>query len=229
MTAPLREARVLVIEDHALFAESVILALRLAGFNVRQLPLDEPGGPVAAAVRARPSIALVDLDLGGYGDGTELIEPLCGTGAAVIVVTASSDRVQWGECLHRGAVAVLSKNAPLDGLLAAVRQQEAGLPAMPRSVRESLLELWRRDGKEKQELRHRFAKLTPRERQVLGGLVSGHMVHEIAVADMVAEATVRTQVKAILSKLEVNSQLTAVALAHEIGWHPAEPRLPRAV
>ncbi len=70
MAAPPRETRVLVIEDHALFAESVILALRLAGFNVRQLPLNEPGGPVAAAVRARPSIALVDLDLGGYGDGT---------------------------------------------------------------------------------------------------------------------------------------------------------------
>ncbi len=103
------------------------------------------------------------------------------------------------------------------------------MPAMPRGLRESLLELWRRDGKEKHELRQRFAKLTPRERQVLGGLVSGHMVHEIAITDMVAEATVRTQVKAILSKLEVNSQLTAVALAHEIGWHAADPRLRRAV
>ena len=37
-----------------------------------------------------------------------------------------------------------------------------------------------------------------------------------------AEATVRTQVKSILAKLEVTSQLAAVGLAHRVGWKPPQ-------
>ena len=68
-------------------------------------------------------------------------------------------------------------------------------------------------------LRDRFARLTHREREVLGALVDGHGVHDIAASDVVSEATVRTQVKSILAKLEVSSQLAAVGLAHRMGWH----------
>jgi two-component system, NarL family, nitrate/nitrite response regulator NarL len=54
---------------------------------------------------------------------------------------------------------------------------------------------------------------------VLGHLMRGQTVHEIATTSFVSEATVRTQVKAILAKLEVSSQIAAVGLAHQIGWH----------
>jgi DNA-binding NarL/FixJ family response regulator len=60
--------------------------------------------------------------------------------------------------------------------------------------------------------------LTPRERQVLGRLIEGNSVRDIARANVVSEATVRTQVKSILGKLEVSSQLAAVGLAHQVGW-----------
>jgi DNA-binding NarL/FixJ family response regulator len=40
---------------------------------------------------------------------------------------------------------------------------------------------------------------------------------------VVSEATVRTQVKAILAKLQVTSQLAAVGLAHKVGWRPPIP------
>ena len=46
----------------------------------------------------------------------------------------------------------------------------------------------------------------------------GRAVREIAGLSVVSEATVRTQVKSILAKLEVSSQLAAVGMAHEIGW-----------
>ena len=57
-----------------------------------------------------------------------------------------------------------------------------------------------------------------RESEVLGHLMKGRAVREIAGLSVVSEATVRTQVKSILAKLEVSSQLAAVGLAHEIGW-----------
>ena len=46
----------------------------------------------------------------------------------------------------------------------------------------------------------------------------GRTVHEIAVIGVVSEATVRTQVKSILAKLQVTSQIAAVGLAHRLGW-----------
>ena len=49
--------------------------------------------------------------------------------------------------------------------------------------------------------------------------MDGSTVREIATTSVVSEATVRTQVKSILGKLEVSSQLAAVGLAHHVGWH----------
>ena len=48
--------------------------------------------------------------------------------------------------------------------------------------------------------------------------MQGRTVREIANLSVVSEATVRTQVKSILAKLEVSSQLAAVGLAHSVGW-----------
>ena len=57
-----------------------------------------------------------------------------------------------------------------------------------------------------------------REAEVLGQLMDGRQVRQIAETSVVSEATVRTQVKSILSKLEVTSQIGAVGLAHHAGW-----------
>ena len=136
-----------------------------------------------------------------------------------MVVTASVDRAQWGGCLHLGARTVLCKNAPLETMTSIVRRLFAGLPVLGRRARDDLLDEWRRSREADDVLRDRFARLTHREREVLGALVDGHGVHDIAASDVVSEATVRTQVKSILAKLEVSSQLAAVGLAHRMGWH----------
>ena len=56
---------------------------------------------------------------------------------------------------------------------------------------------------------------------MLGHLTEGHTVRDIARLSVVSEATVRTQVKSILAKLEVSSQLAAVGIAHAVGWRAA--------
>ena len=53
---------------------------------------------------------------------------------------------------------------------------------------------------------------------MLGALIEGRTVRAIATDSVVSEATVRTQVKSILGKLEVSSQLAAVGMANQIGW-----------
>jgi two-component system, NarL family, nitrate/nitrite response regulator NarL len=136
-----------------------------------------------------------------------------------VVVTASRDRSRWGECYFHGARRVLTKSQPLQEILSTVRRLNQGLSVLDRETREELLAEFHRDRQEHHEMRDRLHRLTPREREVLGQLTEGHTVRDIAKASVVSEATVRTQVKSILSKLEVSSQLAAVGIAHAVGWH----------
>ena len=216
------EQRVVIVEDHKLFAEAIDLALSVEGYDVRRVdvPADgySPGALVATIARQRPRVVLLDLDLGRFGDGLRLIEPVARSGANVVVVTGSNDLARWGDAVRSGARKVLSKSQPLRDILATVRRITAGLPVMDREEREELVGAWSRQRFESQGQRERLDLLTGREREVLGHLMKGRPVREIAGLSVVSEATVRTQVKSILAKLEVSSQLAAVGMAHEIGW-----------
>jgi DNA-binding NarL/FixJ family response regulator len=212
------------VEDHVLFAESLDLALSVEGYDVRRVDVPDSsasaGSFVERLVRLHPRIALLDLDLGGFGDGVRLIAPLARAGTDVVVVTASVERPRWGEAVRHGARATLSKAQPLNDILSVVRRISAGQQVMTHHEREQLLRSWQDERRQTHEIHERFGQLTARETQVLGHLMLGHTVHDIAAASVVSEATVRTQVKAILSKLHVSSQLAAVGLAHRIGWRP---------
>jgi DNA-binding NarL/FixJ family response regulator len=66
-----------------------------------------------------------------------------------------------------------------------------------------------------------FAALSRRERAVLAGLVAGETAEMIADRSYVSLSTVRTQIRAVLNKLGVKSQLAAVALARKSQWPEA--------
>jgi two-component system nitrate/nitrite response regulator NarL len=214
--------RVLIIDDHVLFAESLELALSLEGYDVRRLELPEEGGSMATlrslALRANPRTVILDLDLGRFGDGVNLISPLAHAHVNVVVVTASQELGRWGECMRLGARKVLTKSGALQQALSTVRRLHQGLPVTTREELESLLDAWSHQSRIDDDIRRRLDRLTPRERQVLEALIEGRTVRAISQDSVVSEATVRTQVKSILNKLEVSSQLAAVGMANQIGW-----------
>lgn len=216
--------RIVILEDHVLFAESLELALSVEGYDVLRVPIPEreqaPGALTNRVTRLRPRVALLDLDLGSFGDGEKLIEPLARAGVNVVVVTASVDRARWGEAVRWGARKVLSKSRPLNDILATVRRLNQGQQVMAPQEREELLAAWNEERAHLVEHHARLDRLTVRERVVLAHLMKGSTVREIAVESVVAEATVRTQVKSILAKLDVSSQLAAVGMAHHVGWRP---------
>lgn len=219
--------RVLIVEDHALFAESLDLALTLEGYDVRRFEPDEvqvsPTQLVRSVLRIAPRVVLLDLDLGGFGDAAQVIRPLAEAGMNVVVVSAAADPSRQGECLWLGARRVIPKTRPLNEISSVVRRLHLGLPVLTAHDRETLIATWREDRSGTQELTSRLARLTPREQQVLGMLMRGALVRDIARGSVVSEATVRTQVKAILAKLEVSSQISAVGLAHRVGWRAPAP------
>lgn len=222
---PLRpNSRVLIVEDHVLFAESLELALTMEGYDARRVGLPtctgSTGQLLASAIRLRPRIVLLDLDLGSFGDGVRLIHPLALSGANVVVVTAAADLSRWGQCLRYGARKVMAKTQPLNQILSVVRRIHQGLPVVDPGEREALLRQWEEHRLVVEDQRNRLESLTHRECEVLAHLSDGTPVRDIARLSVVSEATVRTQVKSILAKLGVTSQLAAVGLAHNAGWRP---------
>jgi DNA-binding NarL/FixJ family response regulator len=93
---------------------------------------------------------------------------------------------------------------------------------MAEAERLELLALLRRRRAEDTQLRAPFDRLTPREKQVLRAIAEGHNVETIAERWVVSRSTVRTQVRGILTKLEVSTQIAAVARARQAGWLDAE-------
>lgn len=223
---PTVEKRVTIVEDHQLLAESLSHALTLHGYDVRRPTVpDRPGASatfVYSITRARPRVVLLDLDLGAFGDALPLIEPIARAQCNVIVLTGATEQSRWGEALHRGARIVMSKTDPLNNILSMVRRVNDGLPVLSAADREELIAHWRNATAETADLRRRLKTLTAREATVLGQLMGGMAVRDIADASMLAEATVRSQVRSLLTKLGVSSQVAAIGMAYSVGWNPPQ-------
>ncbi|MGZ4447106.1 MAG: LuxR C-terminal-related transcriptional regulator [Nocardioides sp.] len=216
--------KVAIVEDHLLFAEALEVALTLEGHDVHRVPILDhavsTGHLLSSLLRMRPRLVLLDLDLGSTGNGARLVAPLTQAHIAVVVVTASIERARWGECVRYGARTVLPKSTPLNTILATIRLVGEGRPVLDRAVRESWLLSYHQEKHKIQAIRDRLETLTSREREVMAHLMAGRPVREIARSSYVSEATVRTQVKSILAKLDVSSQLAAVGAAHKAQWRP---------
>src|SRR3954451_1100983 len=93
--------RIVLLEDHVLFAESLELALTVEGYDVRRVVIPDrqqsAGALLSSVTRLHPRVALLDLDLGQFGTGEKLIAPMACAGINVVVVTASVDKARWGE------------------------------------------------------------------------------------------------------------------------------------
>jgi two-component system nitrate/nitrite response regulator NarL len=216
--------RVAIVEDHGLFAEALEVALGLEHHEVYRVPLADhtmtTGQLLTAVLRSDPGLVLLDLDLGAAGNGMRLVTPLTEAGVPVVVFTGNIDPARWGECLALGAVTVLPKTTPLATMLDTLRQIADDQPVLEPDVRDAWLTAYQQEEERSHATRDRLDSLTTREREVLAHLMAGHQVRDIAKSSSVAETTVRSQVKAILAKLNVTSQIGAVGAAYHAQWRP---------
>lgn len=112
-----QHGRVALIDNHVLFTDSLALALSRESYDVRTIPVPESPNAadelVAATLRLEPAVVLLEINLGRFGNGSRIIEPITSAGPAIVVVTASNDTTRWGEAIEAGAATVLSKDAKL--------------------------------------------------------------------------------------------------------------------
>ena len=210
------KVRVLLVEDHVTVRDAIASSFeREAGFEVV--------GRAASLAQARTileeagqhvEVAVVDLGLpDGYGG--DLIGELREKNpqAQVLVLSATTDRLEIARAVEAGAAGILNKMVHLDEVVEAVRRLRAGETLMPL---EEVVELLRFAGTERRqeyEVRQVIEKLTPREREVLQALAEGLDSERIAERLHISLRTLRNHISSILAKLGVHSQLQALVFA----------------
>jgi DNA-binding NarL/FixJ family response regulator len=212
---------VLVIDDHQLVGASLILALAGRGLRGHPCPVTTTAEILGTAEIFPPGLALLDLDLrthyrGGSIDELDLVVGLGARGWSVLLVSATTEERRIAAAIAAGAVGFVPKSAPLPELLDAVFRASSGREPFAPQERERWVQIDRCSRAADRRDRSRWRRLTSREREVLECLGRGERATAIAAQFVVSLTTVRAQIRSILTKLDVNSQLEAVALLHRV-------------
>ncbi len=173
---------------------------------------------VDLARRRRPDVVLMDVQMPGM-DGLEAARRILagGEGTPAVLMLTTFDRNEYVyEALRAGASGFLLKDVPPEQLLAAIRIVASGEALIAPTITKRLIEQFARTAPPFGGA-PRLDSLTARELEVLALIARGMSNGEIAADLVLSEATVKTHVKRILSKLEVRDRVQAVVLAYEAG------------
>ena len=217
--------RLVMIEDHELLAQSLQAALSAEDIRVVRVWSDDREKLLTQALEAAPGLLLLDYDLGpDIGTASGLIGPLREAGFDVVMLTGVTDTLTLAQCLEEGAVGIIDKSVSFDELLSRIQAALDQGVLMTGHEREEMLSALRQHRASREREMRAFHTLTQREGEVLAALMQGKSADTIAQESVVSVATIRTQIRSILAKLGVNSQLAAVARAQEVRWIPPSSR-----
>ena len=218
--------KVLIADDQALVRAGFRLILKTAGFDVVAEAADGEQA-VAAVLEHQPDVVLMDIRM-PHLDGIEATGRILAAGVAapgvriIILTTFDLDQYVYA-ALAAGASGFLLKDVTPEHLIAAVQLVRTGDALLAPSITRRLVETFAprmsatgRAGAA--DARHGdLSVLTPRELEVLRLIARGMSNAEIAAALTLSEATVKTHVARILTKLGLRDRVQAVVLAYETG------------
>ena len=214
--------RIIIVDDHPLLAAALCEELERSGVGVEQLDPTVGAEQLFDTISSRqPDCVVLDLGLPFPGGGSALVGPLVDQEIRVVILTGETERQLLARSSGAGAEAVLSKSEPLNDIVDTILRAADGEAVRTAQRAELAVELHRLMAEQNQR-QSPFDGLSPRERQVLAGLMDGVRPSVLAERNYVSVATVRTQIKGLLGKLGVSSQLEAVAMAHRSRWSLTE-------
>jgi DNA-binding NarL/FixJ family response regulator len=207
--------RVLIVDDQPLMRAGFKSVLEASGQVEVAGEAATGREAIEQARRLAPDVVLMDVRMPDM-DGIEATRRL--PDQKILILTTFGLDEYILEALRAGASGFLLKDAPVDELLGAVRAVAAGDAQLSPAVTKRLLDqVARRLPAPVEHDSTRLAELTPREREVLRLLALGMSNAEIAQALVVSDATVKTHVSSVLSKLDLRDRVQAVIFAYENG------------
>ena len=212
--------RILVVDDQELVRAGFVMILG------RQDDLEvvgEASDGMEAVERARnlrPDVILMDIrmpKMDGIEATQQITDPASGLAARVLVLTTFDDDESVFASLRAGASGFLLKDVPPADLVQAVRVVAAGESLLAPRVTRGIIERFVAVRPTDVDLQRRAQLLSEREQEVLRIVGQGLTNAEIAERLFVSEATVKSHVSHILTKLDARDRAQAVAIAYEAG------------
>jgi len=226
--------RVVIADDQELVRSGFTMILDAAGIEVMGQAANGLEA-LAATRRLRPDVVLMDIRMPEL-DGLEATRrilaeaPVTTDGRAVKVLmltTFDLDQYVYA-ALTAGASGFLLKDVTADHLVNAVRLVQQGDAMLAPSITRRLVERFARADSSRSVPHRDLATLTPRELEVLTLLAGGLSNAELAGALRLSEATVKTHITRILTKLQLRDRVQAVVVAYQTGLVTPGSPAPRA-
>jgi DNA-binding NarL/FixJ family response regulator len=210
--------RVVLVDDQPIVRAGVARILGPDdGFEVVAECTD--GAEAVAAVEAtRPDLVLMDIRMPRVDgiEATRRLGALADPPPVLVLTTFDENEVLWG-AIQAGAAGFVLKDASATDLIAAAKSVASGGAWFDKAVTPRVLEAYRTTVVRGERGRRRIEQLTERESEVLRCMARGATNAEIAATLHLSEATVKTHVGNIFTKLDVRDRAAAIVFAFDHG------------
>lgn len=210
--------RAAIVDDQALVRTGFALILQAAGIPVVGQAATGTEA-VSMAREIRPEVILMDIrmpELDGLQATQQILNDNSDTPKIIILTTFDLDQYVYA-ALRAGASGFLLKDVTPEHLVTAVRTVQHGDALLAPAITRRLVQRFAAEHTTPPDPHPDLATLTPREREVLLALARGRSNAELAHTFQLSEATVKTHVARILSKLHLRDRVQAVIVAYEAG------------
>jgi DNA-binding NarL/FixJ family response regulator len=211
--------RVVIADDQTLVRGGFRMILGAAGIPVVAEAADG-GQAVAAVLKHRPEVVLMDIrmpEMDGLEATRRILAAPAGRACRIIILTTFDLDQYVYAALTAGASGFLLKDVSPEQLVAAVRMVRSGDALLAPSITRRLVERFAPRAPARAAVHGELSELTARELEVLRLLARGLSNAELAAELTLSEATIKTHVARILSKLQLRDRVQAVVVAYETG------------
>ncbi len=215
--------RVVVVEDHHLVRQGIIKLLESANDLDVVGEADDGAQAIALTKSLRPDVMILDLTMPRI-DGFQTLAEIrkLELRPQIVILSMHADPGMIRQALQGGALGYVIKQSVADELIAAVRAAKNGSIYLSSGISGVIANNFFTDSP-----KNLLDRLSPREREVVRGIVEGYSTRQIAESLRTSVKTVEKQRRDAMRKLEVDNLASLVRVSLELGLVPGKMMNPK--